>query len=359
LLDIDPDIRRARTPPAELYRDPDMFRAQKDRVLRRAWHLAPTPEGPADPGQVHPFVLLPGVLDAPLVLVRDEDGRRRCLSNVCTHRANLVVERPGSMRSLRCRYHGRRFGLDGRFVSMPEFGDADGFPTADDDLPQASLASLGPLGFVSLVPFAPFEEVVEPLVRLLSFAPLSRLEPGPVRDYEVAAHWALYVENYLEGFHIPYVHAALNQTLDYGAYRTELFSWSSLQIGVARETEACFELPPGHPDERQRIAAYYFFAFPSTMINVYPWGVSVNAVMPVGIDRTRIRFASWLWDVTKRDVGAGADLDRVEIEDEQVVESVQRGVISPLFRRGRYSPARERGVHHFHRLLAGALAEKV
>ncbi|TMB38966.1 MAG: aromatic ring-hydroxylating dioxygenase subunit alpha, partial [Deltaproteobacteria bacterium] len=45
------------------------------------------------------------------------------------------------------------------------------------------------------------------------------------------------------------------------------------------------------------------------------------------------------------------DLDRVEHEDEEIVEQVQRGVRSRLYDRGRYSPAREAGVHHFHRLL--------
>jgi len=56
--------------------------------------------------------------------------------------------------------------------------------------------------------------------------------------------------------------------------------------------------------------------------------------------------------LVQRDAGAGAGLDRVEREDEAVVESVQRGVRSRLYDRGRYSPAREGGVHHFHRLLA-------
>ncbi len=91
------------------------------------------------------------------------------------------------------------------------------------------------------------------------------------------------------------------------------------------------------------------------MLNVYPWGISVNVVKPLGIDRTRVSFLSYVWDPSLLDSGAGSSLDRVEREDEVVVEAVQRGLRSRLYRRGRFSPTRESGVHHFHRLLAERL----
>jgi hypothetical protein len=85
--------------------------------------------------------------------------------------------------------------------------------------------------------------------------------------------------------------------------------------------------------------------------NVYPWGISVNVVEPQAIDRTRVLFRTFVWDESKLGQGAGSGLDRVEAEDEAIVEAVARGVRSRLYGRGRYSPTRERGVHHFHRLL--------
>jgi choline monooxygenase len=144
----------------------------------------------------------------------------------------------------------------------------------------------------------------------------------------------------MEGFHIPFVHADLNRVVDYDAYRTELFEWGSVQLAV---------------DATGRDAASYFWLYPTTMLNVYPWGVSVNAVQPLAIDRTRVHFETWRWSDELEPSGASADLHRVELEDEAIVENVQRGVSSPLYRRGRYSPKRETGVHHFHRLLAEAL----
>jgi len=96
--------------------------------------------------------------------------------------------------------------------------------------------------------------------------------------------------------------------------------------------------------------------FPNLMLNFYPWGLSLNLVQPQGLDRTRIAFRAYVWDESKLDAGAGSSLDRVEHEDEEVVQAVQRGVRSRWYRHGRYSPSREQGVHHFHRLLCEFLA---
>jgi len=153
-------------------------------------------------------------------------------------------------------------------------------------------------------------------------------------------------------WHSPYVHTSLATTLDYGEYAVELDRFSVLQVGIAKAGEPAFGFPRGHRDYGRAVAAYYYWLFPTTMFNVYPWGVSVNVVTPLAVDRTRVAFLPFVWDASKRDAGAGAGLDRVEREDEAVVESVQRGVRSRLYDRGRYSPAREGGVHHFHRLLA-------
>src|SRR5262249_30927658 len=110
------------------------------------------------------------------------------------------------------------------------------------------------------------------------------------------------------------------------------------------------------PDRGRNVAAYYFWLFPTTMLNVYPWGLSVNVVQPLSPSRTRVKFVSYVGREDLRGVGAGGDLDRVEMQDEAVVAAVHRGMRSRLYRPGRYSAAHERGVHHFHRMLAAALA---
>ena len=352
------DIRDAHTLPARVYSDPDVLGLQTERIFARSWQLVGDTDQLKVPGQVRPVTFLPGILPEPLLLTRDTDDRLHCVSNVCTHRGNLLCESEGVVRHLRCRYHGRRFGLDGFFTSMPEFEAARDFPTSRDDLAQLPLGAWGKLLFAALRPRIPFAEYLAPVRERCDWMPLDHalLDETRSRQYHVRANWALYCDNYLEGFHIPFVHAGLADALDYSAYRTDLFAWSSLQVGIARDGDDVFELPPGSPDRDQRVAAYYFWLFPNLMLNVYPWGISVNIVSPLDVDQTRVTFLSYVWDASRLDRGAGAGLDRVEREDEAVVESVQRGVRSRLYDRGRYSPSREQGVHHFHRLLARAMA---
>ena len=357
---VDPDISRSWTLPSAEYHDPDRYHRQLRRVFARCWHFVPGVEELKAPGHVRPFSLLEGSLDEPLLLTRDQDGVLHCLSNVCTHRGALVVEGEAHRHGLRCRYHGRRFGLDGRFVSMPEFEGVEDFPSTCDDLPELPLERRGPLHFTSLDPLCDFSDWIGPVEERTSFLPLdeARLDREGVRVYDLDAHWALYVDNYLEEFHIPYVHGRSLAGLEYQDYRTERFQWGNLQLGVGKEGEPAFELPRDHPDAGQHVSAYYFWLFPSTMLNFYPWGLSLNVVAPRGPTRTRVSFLPFVWAESLREEGVGGDLHRVEMEDEEVVESVQRGVRSRLYDRGRFSPRREVGTHHFHELLTRVLEEE-
>jgi choline monooxygenase len=356
-FDIHPDIRRASTPPARIYTDPAFFRICQERVFATSWHLAAQADAVRVPGSVYPFTLLEGCLDEPLLLTRDRADVLHCLSNVCTHRGHLVCPHAEHLTRLRCRYHGRRFALDGRFEHMPEFEGVEGFPTPADDLARVPFEVWQRFVFVSLRPSAPLAEVLRPVRERVSWMPLDELkfDASRSRDYLVQANWALYCENYLEGFHIPFVHEGLNQAIDFHGYRTELFEHASLQVGLAQSGTARLEPPAGSTDHGQRVAGYYFWFFPATMLNFYPWGLSINVVKPLGPERTRVSFLTFVWDPSQLESGAGAGLDRVEREDEAVVEAVQRGVRSRLYQRGRYAPKREQGTHHFHRLLAGAL----
>lgn len=236
---------------------------------------------------------------------------------------------------------------------MPEFEDAEAFPSETDNLPKAPFGNWKQFLFASIHPCCSLEELLHPMQERVAWMPFERavFDSSRARDYLVRANWALYCDNYLEGFHIPFVHADLNAALDYGNYSTELYEYSNLQLAVAKPGEDCFELPEGALDYGNEIAAYYFWIYPNTMFNFYPWGVSINVVRPLAVDLTKVSFYPYVWDESRIGVGAGALLDRVEREDESVVECVQRGVRSRLYERGRYSPSREQCVHHFHRLL--------
>jgi choline monooxygenase len=185
--------------------------------------------------------------------------------------------------------------------------------------------------------------------------PLSTFKYRPEfsKDYYVDANWALYCENYLEGFHIPFVHQGLNAAIDFTDYTTELFyPFASLQIGISKTGEDCFDLPDSSPDYGKKVAAYYFWVFPNMMFNFYPWGLSLNIVQPLAVNKTKVSFLQYVWNEALKGEGAGSDLDKVEMEDEEIVQQVQKGVQSRFYKKGRYSVTREKGTHHFHELLA-------
>jgi choline monooxygenase len=339
------DVASAHTLPGTFYSDQAAYQRSLCDVFARSWQWLGDLDDVAAPGSLSPRDLLPGAMDEPLLLARDAAGALRCLSNVCTHRGNILVKAPCAAKEIRCGYHSRRFDLAGRMTFMPEFREAKDFPSAADNLPVVPFGEWAGHAFASLDPMAPFGEILGDMHASVAGLPLdqARFDPSRSRDYTVNAHWALYVENYLEGFHIPFVHAGLDQVVDYSAYRTEVHRWSNVQHAQSKD---------GAP------AAQYWWIFPNLMLNFYPWGLSLNLVQPLGIDRAQVLFRSYVWDRSKLEQGAGAGLDRVEAEDEAIVEAVQRGVRSRLYTRGRYSPAREAGVHHFHRLLCAALADE-
>jgi choline monooxygenase len=326
MFEINPDICQAKTLSSEFYTDEKYFHQSKEKIFSKAWHYVGTTE---EINNLKPF----SILDTPMVLAKNDD-KFSCFSNVCTHRGAVLVENDCRLNGIRCRYHGRRFGLDGKFLSMPEFENVQNFPSEKDNLSHISHNFWNQFIFASINPIKPLEDfTIEMSKRVKS---LETYQLTATKDYQVNAHWALYCENYLEGFHVPFVHPALNNEIDYGTYTTELFRYSNLQTAY---------------NDNGELAALHFFIFPNMMFNFYPWGLSVNIVRPVTPIKTTVSYFTFVSDEAKTGQGAGGDLETVELEDQAIVESVQRGIRSKFYDSGRYSPTREQGTHHFHQLI--------
>jgi choline monooxygenase len=354
------DISAAQTLPTWFYTDASVFEKTKALIFEKTWQFVGDTEGLRLAESLVPHTILPNFIDEPIVFSRTQTGAIHCLSNVCTHRGNILVDHACNSNQLRCRYHGRRFRLNGQFFHQPEFEGVQNFPSEKDNLTHVPFGIWDDkLLFSSIKPTISLDDVLGDMKKRLSWLPLSnfKFDATRSRDYLVKAHWALYVENYLEGFHVPFVHGSLSAILDYGSYKTELNRYANLQLGIAKNGEDCFDLPPESPDYGQNVAAYYYWVFPNLMFNFYPWGLSVNVVKPMSTGMTKVSFLNYIWDETKLGAGAGADLDKVEREDEAIVENVQRGIRSRFYENGRYSAKREKGVHHFHRLVAEFMSE--
>lgn len=212
--------------------------------------------------------------------------------------------------------------------------------------------------------FINFDTNAEPLSTYLGEIPnqargfqFEGLQVAERRDYVIDCNWKVYVDNYLEGYHIPIAHPGLMKEIDYAQYRTDTFRYYSQQFAPIRTTK------PGDATERAYALgtgtlkeALYFWIFPNLMLNIYPDNLSTNLIVPLSHDKTLTIFEWFFHDIEspaskERVAKAVAFSDEVQQEDIMLCTNVQKGLKSSTYDRGRYSVKRENGVHHFHMLL--------
>ena len=351
---IDADITKAATLQGKFYSSKESFKGTIEKVFAKNWQFITDDSMLKENRNAFPFQFLGDLLPEPLLLVNN-DVKINCFSNVCTHRGNILIKEPTTIKKhITCGYHGKQFTPCGKFKFMPKTQGMLNFPSPQDDLPEVAVAKWRQFIFSSLAPAFEFEELIKDVEERIGWMPIEKFKcrEDLSKDYYVKANWALYCDNYLEGFHIPFIHADLNAILDFANYDVETFKYSNLQLAIASDDDICFDLPEDSKDHGKKIAAYYFWLFPNLMLNFYPWGLSVNIITPISENETKVQFRSYVWDESKLDSGAGADLDKVELEDEEIVQQVQKGVASRFYKHGRFSPSMEQGVHHFHTLIS-------
>ena len=122
-LFVDPDIRKASTLPSEFYTEKEYFELSKKKIFSSSWQFIGDTSEIRLQEQLVPKNFLEGFINEPMLLVRDKQDQLNCLSNVCTHRGNILVIAPCTDSQIRCRYHGRRFKLNGdfHFFTTPPF----------------------------------------------------------------------------------------------------------------------------------------------------------------------------------------------------------------------------------------------
>lgn len=349
------NLARASTLPSRYYTEACFLEEEKAKIFLRTWQLAGSAEQVKEPGQY--FTATVG--DEPVVVVRGMDERLRAFSNVCRHRAGPVAEGSGRRKSFRCGYHGWSYALDGRLINTPEFDRVENFSREENCLPEFRVERWGALLFVNLdIDAAPLAETLGDLSQRVRHRNLEAMRLAARRDWFVNCNWKVYVDNYLEGYHIPIVHPSLNRELDYEEYRTETKRFYSIQHSPIRRDRAQRLKVNEQTGEDE---AQYFWLFPNLMLNVYPDNYSTNLIVPIDEKRTLTVF-EWYFlnpemEETKEALRRTIEFsDEIQLEDIAICESVQRGLRSRTYTRGRYSVRRENGVHHFHGLLAEFLA---
>ncbi|HZP22359.1 MAG TPA: aromatic ring-hydroxylating dioxygenase subunit alpha [Terriglobales bacterium] len=343
-------LERARTIPSSWYFDAEIYAAECQRVFGRSWLLACRAEQVREPGA---FVTVE-MAGEPILVLCDDQGVLRALSNVCRHKAAQVINQPcGKVTKLRCRYHGWTYDLTGRLRGTPEFDGVADFNREENGLPALAVDTWGPLVFVHHgKPQQSLAEFLAPLPERAAGLGLERLKFVARREYDLACNWKVFVDNYQDGgYHVNTVHPGLAGALDYAHYRTENFDHGGVQISPLKPSA-----DPTIAKVRSGDNAYYWWIFPNLMINIYQGVMDTNLVLPLGPDRCKVYFDYYFANFgpeTERYVSDSiAVAHQVQIEDMSVCDEVQRGLKSSTYRTGRFSVKRESGCYHFHQVLA-------
>jgi choline monooxygenase len=344
-------LQSAVTLPASIYADPEFHAFERDVVFARNWQLITRAGKLKDTGD-H---VVADIAGRPVILVRGEDGVLRGFFNVCRHRAGPLALTDGNAKQLQCKYHGWTYTLAGQLRAAHEMQDAEGFDKSCIHLDGIQVAEWEGLVFAALTPpAATLEQLTAGIRERIRPIELGKFVFHSSVSYDVACNWKAYVDNYLEGYHLPHVHPGLNKLLDYREYTTHTAEWYSYQHSPLDGSQGPYADGEAH----------YYFIYPNMMLNILPGRLQTNLVVPMASGRCRVLFDYYYMDASS-DAGQkmiAEDLafsDEVQKEDIGICERVQRGLESGSYRAGRISPKRESGLHHFQELVRGAYREAV
>jgi choline monooxygenase len=337
-------IERAHTLPSYCYTDARWHLIDAQIVLSNRWQYAGHVSQLPNAGDVVPIELI----RQPVILVRD-GADIRAFYNVCKHRGGPLSTEPENCKMLQCKYHGWTYKLDGSLRGVPKFKYAELFDKKDFGLTEIPLQEWEGLLFVRL------GEASEPLSQQVGGIAES-VSPTQIRDfvfhsrvsYQIACNWKVYADNYLEGYHIPHVHPDLCNLLDMDNYKTLVNGWQILQDSPLKDKESIYI----GGDE----TAWYYYIYPNMMLNILPGRMQVNQILPIDADSCIVHFDYYYTPETLLRNPNMPDEDkayseRVQAEDIQICEHVQKGLVSNAYTSGRFSVETELGPWHFQELL--------
>ncbi|HUO97056.1 MAG TPA: aromatic ring-hydroxylating dioxygenase subunit alpha [Rhizomicrobium sp.] len=327
---------------AALYRDAGVFALERERIFAASWQLLGHENELGEPGAY----LAATIAGYPVMAVRGEDGILRAFHNVCRHRAGPLVEdgTGACAGALTCRYHGWRYGLDGRLTSARDFGPAAGFDARQFGLVEIACSTWRGFVFVAMDKAAgPLEAVVAPLQRRAR--EMDFFEGGRIlrSAHEIACNWKTYVENYLEGYHVPIVHPALSASLG-NSYRVEIDGFLQFHQAGARPGAA--------------VTGLWGWMWPCLGINLYADAVLMERMWPAGPARTRLEYLYVFRPGAGEDAIARAKAasEVTTREDIAICEAVQRNLDAGIYRTGVLSPRHEQGLVWFQDEIRKVLA---
>lgn len=330
------------TAPAAWYRDPDVWPRERANVFATSWQFVTHESALPEPRAWRADDLA----GYPIILVRDDAGAIRAFHNVCRHRAGpLVREKSGVCDgALTCQYHGWRYALDGRLRAARDFGRADDLDVRELSLFPIRLENWRGLLFAAIDANAPpLAELLAPLDARLGAREWSNLSIGAERTHTLACNWKTYVENYLEGYHVPNMHPGLNAEIQADQYRVDVEGRIALHHAPPRAKDAVYE-------------GLWAWAWPNIGLNIYNEGLMIERMSPIGHAQTRLDYLYLTPNGAPPSAETFAMSDSVTAEDKWITERVQENLNAGVYETGRLSPKHEIAVAAFQAWVADALA---
>jgi phenylpropionate dioxygenase-like ring-hydroxylating dioxygenase large terminal subunit len=197
--------------------DPEFYELEKEAVFKRSWlHVGREQDVPRKGTY---FTRELEGLGYSIIVVRGMDGKIRAFHNVCSHRGNQLVwdeapqnEVKGNCRQFTCKYHGWRYGLDGEIAYVHNAPEYEGLEADKLKLPEIHCEVWANFIFVNFAKNPPqsLRDSLGPELVQLEQYPFEKLTETHRLEALVNSNWKLFIDAFAEFYHVPYVHAKLN-----------------------------------------------------------------------------------------------------------------------------------------------------
>jgi phenylpropionate dioxygenase-like ring-hydroxylating dioxygenase large terminal subunit len=292
-----------RSLPLWCYTGEKFAEAEKERIFLPMWNLMEREEVAPNVGDFHSM----DFFGVPVVVVRGKDEKIRVFANTCRHRGARLVDGDGNCKAFRCPYHFWSYGLDGHLIGAPNYKDPDGNPLIDDhNKEEFGLAEIesGTWGGFIFVRFRKGPQTLEQhLGRMVDQLASHRLEDMRVARkvvYDMDANWKCFVENYIDAYHIPYVHKdSLAQWKTREYVRPEPTGEESLAFAKHDGSQLLLPFPgfDGFPpmpqiDEDKKRGTFFCTLKPGMMMTMGNDGALVFQSEPISARKSRLTVSS-------------------------------------------------------------------
>ncbi|MEU5836162.1 ring-hydroxylating oxygenase subunit alpha [Streptomyces diacarni] len=357
----DEDPARSMSLRADAYTEPKWHTADQQAIFARTWQWVCHVEKVERPGSY----VATTVAEMPVLVVRDRDGRLRAFYNVCKHRAHELLSGSGTTRTIVCPYHAWTYDLSGSLVGARQSDRMESFDKSAICLDRIQVEEFCGFVYVNLDPAAPSlaDQAPDLAEQITERAPdISRLTHAKRLHYDIRSNWKNVVDNFLECYHCHVAHKEFVSLVDMNTYDVQTHGiWSSHFADAGRAENTAYDVSGATVTEHS-----VWWLWPNTCLMRYPGrgNFMVLRVLPAGPDRTleTLDFFLESTELNESEKQSVTYMDEVlQVQDINLVESVQRGMATPAFEQGRiiHDPERapglsEHGVHHFHGLVLGA-----